>query len=278
MTLRELCEELNKITYGESSEDPGELAPTVNMSLARLYSDIKMANVYSFYKNEILPITRPLSFHKKGREEITLPIPGRAYGMHISGKGSFKIISGDEEDEFAFDTFGEFFSGVVEADSSICFFGDHSYDVYSLSFYDETVSDDPTEIPTGYPKRYCLTDMIPSFGAPLAMPRDGVGEEIDGGEYIGDCLYLPPDYKGLVVIEYSPTPTRVSELLVDAEIKLDGKYLPHLLHLSAYYALLESDGELAEKHLRSYLAMLPEEPAKKEYSECVKYSVEDGWA
>ena len=278
MTLRELCEELKIITYGESSDELSELATTVNISLARLYSDVKMSRVYSFYKNEILPIKRPLSFHKKGGVDLTLPLVGRAYGMHVSGKGSFKIITQSEENEIHFDTFGEFFSGKIEGDGEICFLGNCSYDVYSLSFYDEIGADDLSDIPTGYPRRYSLADMIPSFGAPRSMPRDGHGKEIDGAEYIGDHLYLPPDYTGLVAIEYSPTPERVSELLADGEIKLDTKYLPHLLHLAAYYSLLDGERELAEEHLNSYLAMLPAPLPQSERTESAEYLIKDGWA
>ena len=35
MTLTELCNELKKITYGESSDELSEVAAVVNMSLAR---------------------------------------------------------------------------------------------------------------------------------------------------------------------------------------------------------------------------------------------------
>ena len=278
MTLRELCEELKTITYGESSDELSELSVVVNMSLARLYSDVRMSLVYSFYKTELLPIMRPLSFHKKGGEDRTLPLAGRAYGMHISGKGLFRIITSSEEKEVSFDTFGEFFSGKIEGEGVIRFSGDCSYDVYSLSFYDEIGTDDLSDIPTGYPKRYRLADMIPHFGRPSSMPKDEHGKEIDGAEYVGDSLYLPPDYKGLVRIEYSPVPERVSEVLADNEINLDIKYLPHLLHLAAYYSLLEGDGELADKHLNCYLAMLPEALPKREYTESEKYLIEDGWA
>ena len=278
MTLTELCEELKKITYGESPDELSELAAIVNMSLARLYSDVRMTSVYSFYKNEILPISKPLSFHRKGGVDLTLPISGRAYGMHISGKGVFKVVTDSETECVEFDTFGEFFSGRIEGDGRIIFTGDTSYDVYSLSFYDEIGSDDLSDIPTGYPKRYSLADMIPYFSAPVSMPRDAMGNEIDGAEYIGDCLFLPPDYTGLVSIEYRRSAERVSELLCDREIALDARYTHLLLHLAAYYALLESEAELADRHLKAYLDMLPGELPKSGHKDSAKYLVEDGWA
>ena len=278
MTLRELSEELKKITYGESSDELSDVAAIVNMSLARLYSDVRMTSVYSFYKNEILPIMRPLSFHKKGGEDLTLPLAGRAYGMHISGKGVFRVTTDTEDVQTAFDTYGEFFSGKIQGKGVISFIGDSSYDVYSLSFYDEIGAEDLSDIPTGYPKSYDLADMIPCFGAPCSMPKDAQGQEIDGAEYIGNKLLLPPDHKGLVSIEYSLIPGRVSELLADGEIISDNKYIPHLLHLSAYYSLLESEAELADKHMACYLAMLPDKLPKREYNTTKEYLIEDGWA
>lgn len=278
MTLTELCEELKTITYGESTDDLSELATVVNLSLQRLYSDVKMTSVYSFYKQELLPIEKPLSFHKKSGDDLTLPLAGRAYGMHISGKGTFRIVTPSETEETTFDTYGEFFSGRCPEDGAICFTGDCSYDVYSLSFYDEIGSDDLSDIPSGYPKRYTLSDMIPHFGAPAAMPKDDFGSEIDGAEYIGDSLFIPTDYKGRVSVEYYVLPERVSAHLCDREISVNEKYLSALLHLTAYYSLLESEGSLAEKHMESYLAMISVIKPKREYSATGEYLIEDGWA
>ena len=278
MTLTELCEQLKKITYGESPEEMGELAAIVNMSLQRLYSDISVTSVYSFYKNEILPISRPLSFHKKGGVDLTLPISGRAYGMHVSGKGVFRIVTDTDEREVEFDTFGEFFSGVINGKGEIKFLGDCSYDVYSLSFYDEIGADDLSDIPTGYPRKYDLADMIPYFKAPVSMPKDAAGCEIDGAEYIGGCLYLPPDYTGLVSIEYSRYAEQVSDVLCDRDIVIDARYTHLLLHLAAYYSLLESEADLADRHLKAYLDMLPSPTPKAGYKSFGKYVIEDGWA
>ena len=290
MTLYELCEELQKITYGESTEELSELAPIVNMSLSRLYSDKKISSVYSFYQSEILPIERPLSFHKKGGEDLTLPLKGRAYGMHLSGQGVFRITVGKESEEVEFDTRGEFFAGFISGEGDICFTGDNSYDVYSLSFYDEVLSGDVSDIPSGYPRRYSLSDMIPDFAYPLSMPKGDGGVEIDGADYIGGELFIPPDYSGRIVIEYSKMPTRVSALLPDKDIGIEAKHLTSLLHLTAYYALLEGERELAEKHLDAYLALAePSEPApmpreevavdtETEYPQSAEYVIEDRWA
>ena len=280
MTLTELCEELKRVTYGESPNEPSELAPVVNMSLSRLYSDLGLTSHHAFYKNEILPIEKPLSFHRKGGENLTLPLAGRAYGMHVSGCGTFSILDGVREvvEEVSFDTFGEFYSGSAPAGGIIRFTGDLSYDVYSLSFYDEIGSEDLSDIPSGYPKRYILSDMIPDFSSPASMPRDALGNEIDGAEYIGDTLFIPTDYKGLVSLKYYRLPERVSGLTADEPLSLEDKYLTHLLHLVAYYSLLEGEPTLAEKHLDAYLAMLPVGAVKQEHSEMGEYLIEDGWA
>lgn len=278
MTLTELCNELKKITYGESSDELSEVAAVVNMSLARLYSDTKPTAVYSFYKSEILPIMRPLSFHKKGGCDLTLPLAGRAYGMHLSGKGSFRIITGSDSEEFTFDTVGDFFSGIIDGAGEICFTGNLSYDVYSLSFYDEIGSEDLSDIPTGYPKRYDLLELIPYFDSPVAMPRDDNGVEIDGAEYIGSVMFIPPDYKGRVSVEYRLLPQKVSEHLADEEIRVDPAHVQRLLHLCAYYSLLESEERIAAEHLEGYRALLVSDVPRKNASASDKYVIEDGWA
>jgi hypothetical protein len=281
MTLTELCEELKTITYGESPDEPGELAPIVNMALSRIFSDKKIPSVYSFFKKEILPINKPLSFHKKGGESVTVALSGSAFGMYVSGKGSFTIVDETFPREVSFDTLGEFFSELIHGSGELRFDGKYSYDVYSLSFYDEISSDNLEDIPTGEPKRYSLYDMIPYLDAPRAMPKDEAGRYIDGAEYIGRELYLPADYTGRVFIEYYLLPKRVSPILPNEEISIEQRYLPHLLHLSAYYALLECDTELAEKHLESYIAL--EDGEIKSQSDGVtsfrgEYLIEDGWA
>jgi hypothetical protein len=287
MTLTELCCELKRITLGECSDEPEEIAPIVNMSLARLYADLRKSSVYSFFKKEILPLAPPLSFHKKGGEDATLPLAGRAYGMHLAGCGEVVITVGKESESFEFDTPGEFFSGLISGEGEITFTGSLSYDVYSLSFYDEITSENLSDIPTGMPKRYRLRELIPDLAAPTRAPRDGHGEVIDGAEYIGGELFLPPDYEGIVVIEYLRAPRRVSALLPDADIDIDYGYEIPLLHLCAYFSLLESEERLAERHLDAYLASLAdistddgerEESSGTQPSHAVEYLIEDGWA
>lgn len=287
MTLTELCYELKRITLGECSDEPDEIASIVNMSLARLYADLRPSSVYSFYKKEILPMSPPLSFHKRGGEDVTLPLAGRAYGMHLAGRGEVVISVGEEIESFEFDTPGEFFSGHIGGDGEIRFTGSLSYDVYSLSFYDEITSESLSDIPTGMPKRYRLREMIPDLAAPISMPRDGRGAAIDGAEYIGGELFLPPDYEGVVAIEYSRAPRRVSAALPDADIDVEYGYEASLLHLCAYFALLEGEERLAERHLDAYLASLAEyspdggddaESDDAGGSHTVEYLIEDGWA
>ena len=278
MTLTELCNELSNVTLGESTDELRELEPIVNLSLSRLFADLRPVSVYTLYQREIRPMASPLSFHRIGGVDVTLPLAGRAYGMHLAGRGEYIITVGEETQRHEFDTAGEFFSGLIEGDGTITFTGMLSYDVYSLSFYDEITSENLSDLPTGMPRRYSLSDIIPRFAYPLSMPRGEGGEEIDGAEYIGRELFIPPDYEGVINICFVKAPKRVSHLTPDEEIDVEPWQVGALIHLCAYFSLLESEGALAEKHLDAYLQIIEIPSPESAHRAYGKYIIEDGWA
>ena len=109
-------------------------------------------------------------------------------------------------------------------------------------------------------------------------PEDKDGIPIAGAYSTGDTLYIPTEYSGKVKITYKPSPAKITDEDMAAEIDIP-KSLEHLLPiLTASYLWLDDDAEKAEYYAAIYRSEANRITLTSRKSIDTSYNDVTGWA
>ena len=278
MTLSDLRLEVSALGFDTASEGDAVLIAAANRAHREIFSDIRPLGKFTFYarKTEPSSLTDELSF--RGGEEISLPLSGRAFSMHVSGKGRYSVRDSLGSQSEDFDTHGALVRGFINGNATLTLSGSYSFKVTRLATYSEVYSAELSDIPDGTAQKvYDLRRMIPDYSSFSSLPTDADGNEISSAELSDGTLTLPKDYSGTVRVRYVRLPKRIASE-GDTEIDIPEEYSHLLPLLTASYVWLDREPEWAAHYRELYRYSIDRIRKDSVTTLTTRYRDINGWA
>lgn len=192
--------------------------------------------------------------------------------VHTPGIGGLGLGFFSPNRGFCKDIRGKFLTSETEV--RLRFWGDFTYTVQNVAFYDAVLSDKASDIPEY--SQYCSYDistLVNDYGgvmtgflrlAPVAVIDEDNREIIGNDVYTenGKLVYISIDKPGTYLVRYHTKPKVITEARSDAYIDLDEDLCALLPTLIASYLYAEDEPNLAEYYQSAYYKMAAELEAR----------------
>ena len=250
MTLRELKNEVNSLSFISPEEQGGLFFSSVKRALSLLFCQLKLTKCLE-YSIEPLPIVSCYTnLIHNGKETKTLPLSGRAYSIRLSGKGRVSIVDGEITKTKEFNSEDIILKGFIEKGGKVSFEGDFSYKIISFITFSDVRSDRIEDIYAG-DEDYTIDMKDKKDFFSFVSATDEKGLPIRNSSTVGTKLILPKGYRGKVLITYRVRPTDpdgCDETVID----IPKRFEPLLAPLVAAFTLADDNPELSERYMMIY--------------------------
>ncbi len=254
MTLTDIKNEIAALGFDADISINSSLIFSIKRALRTIYTERGETAVLDIYQEPFLPsIYHERIVHRGDSGDTVIKVSGAAYAFAASGIGGFRVRSGNITREYSFNSQFSEFSGVLEGDGEITFFGRYMFVVYDLSVYDAIKSEDPRDITrhTGV-TAYELKRFAKDYMFAVSVPKNEYGRDIPGASVHKDILSVPSGYRGRIRIKYRKGIPDSSQDTPDEKINLPEEYQSLLPLLTASYVWLDDDAEKAQYYMSLY--------------------------
>lgn len=257
MTINDLLIDLRIVGESEGFSDRNKFIYSINRALRRLYADQKIEKTVRLATRRPEPISYYKEIHSPDGSEIEIPLVGKAYSMRIHGDCSYMITDGSVVTIRTVESKNEaaVVKGFIAYGGKISFFGSFAYTVYDLAVYDEIYSEKVKDIPEYSSKKiFDLRNIYGDFMSFTSPATDLSGKPLSFCRLYDGKVEVDADYTGEISISYRCLPVEIS-LAEDentTEIEVPREYTHLLVILVAYYYLLFSGNNKADKFLNQY--------------------------
>ena len=253
MTLKELKTSVLALGFENRIESDSALVSFANMALKTIFSECavtKTVKLYLFSQKPTLVIEDVV--HEGGGEE-SFSLCGKAYSIELIGCGSFSIRCGADEFRYSFDTDGKTFKGFIKGNSSVTFYGEHSYYIKRIAVFESTSGPQEYTIPDADGRMSIdISELYGDFLCFCGLPRDSRGRSVQCISMENGKIVLPAGICGEIYLTYRRSPSPISEKLPDAKIDIDEQYSHLLCLLTASFLCLECEPQNAQHYLSLY--------------------------
>ena len=250
MTLRELKNEVNSLSFISPEEQGGLFFSSVKRALSMLFCQLKITKCLE-YSIEPLPVVSSYTnLVHNGKETKTLPLSGRAYSIRLSGKGRIVIIDGGIIQTKEFNSDDILFRGFIEKGGTVRFEGDFSYKIVSFITFND-VKSERTEDIYSENEDYIIDMQEKNDFFSFLSVTDEKGLPIKNYSTSGTRLFLPKGYRGKVLITYRVRPIDLADC-DESIIDIPKRFEPLLAPLVAAFTLADDNPELSEKYMMIY--------------------------
>ena len=279
MTVKELLQEVKSLGFAEYARLDDSFVCAANRALRALLTERPTRKSTTVFAPKCKPLTETATLTHEAGIDLCLTLTGRAISMRLYGKGRYTLTDDLGVRSQDFDARGERFSDFISGECEICFSGEYTYSIYSLSTFDTLFGSRRIDIPDGSGKvRLDMNEILHDFLCFTSPVRDKSGNIIEDAELCGSTLTLPVGFVGEVEIVYARAPRKISLLDPSEDVDIPASYSHALPLLIAYYMLLPEDEDKAAEYLRRYKESLSAvdkiryEGAKSDYTDT------HGWA
>lgn len=253
MTLNDLKDELSALGFEREIDIDKNLVFAVKRALSTIYTERGVYNALSISHHPLMPtlVCKSLT-HVPGKSE-NFTLIGKAYSFTVSGTGYFAINDAGIRTEHAFSSPLYLFKGFISGEATLTFFGDFSFEVFSIAAFETIRSEREEELFSyGEPFEYRMSEIRNDFHSFVALPTDSFGNEIKNSAARGDRLIIPWGYQGNINVIYKVKPPEVSADYPDRELALATEILHLVPLLSAAYYWADDAPDKAEYYLALY--------------------------
>ncbi len=258
MTISELEKEVTALGFDGEIGSKDIFITAVNRALRDIYLQRNILRTVTIYAAGRTPSYYQKEINVKGGSGITLPLNGRAYSMRLCGMGNYRVMDGEDEELFQFDTGYEsrLVQGFLTFGGSIRFYGAVSFSIYDFSVYDEIYSIKSKDIPDGSAiKSFDLRSLYSDFLSFAGPATDASGKIIENCKLIDGHVELPSSFKGEIRISYRRLPETVTAEY-ENDIDIPREYDKLLPLLVSFYVWLDLDVSKANCYLEQYKELL----------------------
>ena len=253
MTLNDLKEEISALGFEKETELDKSLLFAIKRALNTVYAERGVYNKIKLEHYPIMPtlICKKLT-HKVGDRE-SFDIKGRAYSFTVSGNGSYLIEENGQIKEHRFSSARYLCRGFINGEATLCFYGDFSFEVFSIAVFDSVSSENEEDIfAYGEAFEYEMPHIKRDFHSFTSLPTNEFEKEITGALLSGSKMFIPWGYRGQINLTYKVAAPDVSIDRADEEIPVP-KEVEHLIPLlSAAYYWVDDSPDKAEYYLSLY--------------------------
>lgn len=254
MTLTDIKNEIVALGFEADISINSSLIYSIKRALRTIYTERGETAVLDVYQEPYIPsIYHERIVHRGDSGDTVIKVFGMGYAFAASGIGGFRVKTGEKVREYNFNSQFSEFSGELDGDGEITFFGRYMFVVYDLSVYDTVKSDDPTGIVrhTGI-TTYKLKNYAKDYMFAVSVPKNEYGKDISGASVHRDILSVPSTYRGRIRIKYRKCIPDISPDNADGEIDLPEEYHSLLPLLTASYVWLDDDAEKSQYYMSLY--------------------------
>lgn len=250
MTLRELKNEVNSLSFIAPEEQGGLFISSVKRGLSTIFCQLKLTKRLE-YSIEPLPIVSCYTnLIHNGKETKTLPLSGRAYSIRLSGKGRVLIVDGEITKTKEFNSEDIILKGFIEQGGKVSFEGDFSYKIVSFITFSDVRSYRTEDIYAG-DEDYAIDMKDKKDFFSFVSATDENGLTVRNSSTLGTKLILPKGYRGKVLITYRARPIEPEDC-DESVIDIPKRFEPLLAPLVAAYTLADDNPELSERYMMIY--------------------------
>ena len=280
MTLTDIKNEVCALGFDSDISINDSLISSIKRALRTIYTERGETAIADIYQEPYLPcIYHERIVHRGDKGDTVIKLCGAAYAFAASGIGGFRIKTGEKTREYSFNSQFSEFSGTLDGDGEITFFGKYMFVVYDLSVYDAIRSDEPGDIAryTGI-TNYDLKKLTRDYMFAVSVPKNEHGKDIIGASIHATTLSVPSTYRGRIRIKYRKGIPEFSPDTPDEQVNLPEEYHSLLPLLTASYVWLDDDADKAQYYMSLYrdgmaaLKLYTSKEVNPSYSDVV------GWA
>lgn len=280
MTLTELQNEVIALGFDGEIGSENIFITAVNRALRDIYLQRNILRTVTIYAAGRTPSYYRKEINVKGGGGITLPLNGKAYSMRLCGMGNYRVLDGEDEELYQFDTGYEsrLVQGFVTFGGSIRFYGTVSFSIYDFSVYDEIYSIRAKDVPDGSAiKSFDLRSLYSDFLSFVGPATDASGNIIESCKLIDGHVEIPSSFKGELRISYRRLPETVTAGY-EEDIDIPREYDKLLPLLVSFYVWLDVDASKANRYMDQYKELL-EVMTRGSYDKIdFNYINTNGWA
>lgn len=252
MTYNDLYKEIIALGFESEIDSEERVISSVNRALGTIFAQRPAYSTVTIYQRKLNPVLKiDLIEHRTG-EIDTVNYDARCFSFVSFGAGSCKITEGESERVFSFSGENKLQRGFLHGEGKMEFYGDFSFSVKSLVFFDELFGASESDIPF-YTEilEYDISDYCEDFISFAQVPFDQYGKAIAGATICGRKIRIPNSYNGIINVTYKKGAKRVRGVADEEIMTPDG--CQHLVALlAASYIWLDDDSEKAEYYMSLY--------------------------
>ncbi len=252
LTYNDLYNEIISLGFESETESDELMISSVNRALRTIFTERPSFAEICIYQKKYSPSQRIEKIEHKSFDVDTVSYNAHCYSFICAGEGSYKICEGDTEKTINFSGENHVERGFLHGEGRIEFFGDYSFAVTNLCFFDELFGSSESDIPvlTAFCE-YDMRDFCDDFLAFAFAPTDDAGASIKGASLCGNIMKIPSDFYGRINLTYKRGAKSIRGS-ADEEIFVPSG-CEHLLPLlAASYVWLDDDSEKAEYYMSLY--------------------------
>ena len=254
MTLTDIKNEVAALGFDADISISSTLTGAIKRALRTIYTERGETAFIDIYQEPYLPkIYHERIVHRGDRGDTVIKVCGAAYAFAASGVGGFTVRTGGNTYEYNFNSQFSEFSGTLDGESEIIFFGKYMFVVYDLSVYELARSSDAESIKrhTGITS-YELNRWAPDYLFAVSVPKNESGRDIEGASIHRSTLTVPSCYQGKIRVKYRKGIPNFSIDEPDEPIALPEEYHSLLPLLTASYYWLDDDADKAQYYMALY--------------------------
>ena len=254
MTLTNIKNEVAALGFETEITINSSFIYSVKRALRTIYTERGETSIIDLYQEPYLPtLYRERIVHRGDNGDTVINVSGAAYAFAVSGLGGFRVKTEEYTREYSFNSQFSEFSGTLNGESEITFFGNYMFVVYDLSVYDVIKTNDASSIHrhTGITS-YDLSKYARDYMFAVSVPKNEYGGDIAGASIHANTLSVPSSYRGKIQIKYRKNIPDLNPDEPDEAINLPEEYHSLLPLLTASYVWLDDDADKAQYYMSLY--------------------------